>query len=246
MLIFNKISHQLKGFTKRDTKPAKAYNLWSEQYDQQPDNLMLYLDELIVNELWGSISVLDKIVLDFGCGTGRHWNKLYQYGPKKLIGVDISQGMLDVLKQKFPAATVYQIKENTLPDIANQSIDTIISTLTLAHIRDLHEIFTTWDRILKPGGDLIITDFHPNLLQNGGKRVFTISGKTVKIKNYVHSLESIETLANSFHFTITGKIEKYIDETVKPFYEKQKALHVYEKYAGYPVIYGLHLRKNDP
>ena len=243
MLILNKIGRKFKALTQKDTEPAKAYNLWSEQYDQQPDNLMLYLDGLIINELLESKSISNKIILDYGCGTGRHWNTLYQFDPKKLIGVDISKGMLDVLKQKFPNASVYQIKDNKLSDIAEHKIDTIISTLTIAHIHDLPEIFTTWNRLLKPSGDLIITDFHPDLLKDGGKRVFTISGKTIRIRNYVHSLKSIEDLANSFQFDIENKIEKYIDEEVKHFYEKQNALHVYEKYVGYPVIYGIHLKK---
>ena len=243
MLIFNKIGHKFKALTEKDTEPAKAYNLWSEQYDQQPDNLMLYLDGLIVKQLLESELIKNKVTLDYGCGTGRHWNNLYKFGPEKLIGVDISKGMLDVLKQKFPEAYVYQINNNTLSDIADHSIDTIISTLTIAHIQDLQEIFRTWDRLLKPGGDLVITDFHPDLLKNGGQRVFTKSGKIIKIRNYVHSLQSIEHLANNYQFTINRKIEKYIDETVKPFYEKQNALHVYEKYVGYPVIYGIHLKK---
>ena len=42
---------------------------------------------------------------------------------------------------------------------------------------------------------------------------------------------------------VIKKVEKYIDENVRLFYEKQDALHVYEKYYGYPVIYGLHLKK---
>jgi Methylase involved in ubiquinone/menaquinone biosynthesis len=243
MLIFNKIGHKFKALTERATEPAKAYNLWSERYDQQPDNLMLYLDGLIINELLKPTSIRNKNVLDFGCGTGRHWNNLYKNEPQKLIGVDISEGMLDVLKQKFPDAFVYQIKQNTLPEIADHSIDTIISTLTIAHIHDLQGIFATWDRILKPGGNLIITDFHPDLLKNGGKRVFTISGKTIRIRNYVHSIQSIENLARSYQLTIERKIEKYIDKTVKSFYEKQNALHVYEKYVGYPVIYGIHFKK---
>lgn len=243
MLIFNKLGYKIKALTARDTDPGKAYNIWADFYDQQPDNLMLHLDELIIGELFKSVSIKDKRLLDFGCGTGRHWNKLYQFAPEKLIGVDISKGMLDVLKQKFPSADVYQIKDNLLNSIPTLSIDTIISTLTIAHIRDLNETIDTWDRILNPGGDLIITDFHPELLNGGGKRVFSISNKIIKIRNYVHSIESIEKIASSHDFICLKKIEKYIDESVKHFYSKQNALHVYEKYLGYPVIYGLHLQK---
>ena len=243
MLIFNKLGHKLKAITARDTEPGKAYNIWSDIYDKQPDNLMLYLDELIFQELLKSVSIRNKKVLDFGCGTGRHWNKLYNKDPEELIGVDISKGMLDVLKEKYPAASIHLTRDNLLDTITDHSIDTIISTLTIAHIRDLNEAFATWQRIIKAGGNILISDFHPELLDNGGKRVFTISGKIIRIKNYVHSLESIQKIADSYDFMIINKLEKHIDESLKPFYEKQHALHVYEKYIGYPVIYGLHLKK---
>ena len=37
--------------------------------------------------------------------------------------------------------------------------------------------------------------------------------------------------------------KKNIDESVKPFYEAQESIHVYSRYKGMPVIYGL-LAKN--
>jgi hypothetical protein len=40
-------------------------------------------------------------------------------------------------------------------------------------------------------------------------------------------------------------IEKSIDESARPFYEKQSALHVYESWKGTPIIYGIHLKKSN-
>jgi hypothetical protein len=36
-----------------------------------------------------------------------------------------------------------------------------------------------------------------------------------------------------------------IDETVKHYYAQQNALKVYEQFKGFPVIYGIHLKRGD-
>ena len=68
------------------TDPEEAYNLWSEQYDAQPGNLMLDLDEEIFANVLGKISLKDKTVIDIGCGTGRHWNRILSQKPLDLKG----------------------------------------------------------------------------------------------------------------------------------------------------------------
>ena len=45
--------------------------------------------------------------------------------------------------------------------LKNESCDCIISTLTIAHIQNAEEAITEWNRVLKPGGQMIITDYHP-------------------------------------------------------------------------------------
>ena len=50
-------------FFKQKYKPAEsAYNLWAENYDDQPHNLMLAWDEEIFSNLLNSIGIENKIV----------------------------------------------------------------------------------------------------------------------------------------------------------------------------------------
>ena len=39
--------------------PETAYNLWSEKYDNQPDNLMLALDEEVFSGLINNINIAE-------------------------------------------------------------------------------------------------------------------------------------------------------------------------------------------
>jgi ubiquinone/menaquinone biosynthesis C-methylase UbiE len=245
--IVNSLLHKLSDIfhpAHCETDPAKAYNLWSYDYDAQPDNLMLMLEEKVFSKTLENTRLENKIILDIGCGTGRHWKRIFSLLPAKLSGYDVSEGMLKKLKEKYPAADVYLFKQgNQLLEQQNECADIIISTLTIAHIENIEEALDEWNRILKPGGEIIITDYHPTALQKGANRTFYHNGKSVAIKNYVHTIDKIINTANRLNFKMVQLIEKTIDETTKPFYEKQNALHVYYPMKGVPIVYGMLLKK---
>ena len=226
---------------------ADAYDLWSEDYDTQPGNLMLDLDEVLFPKFLDKGVIQNKSVADIGCGTGRHWTKILHMQPAGLIGFDVSEGMLSKLRIKFLNANTYKINDNSLSNVQDAAFDTIISTLTVAHIENIEQALQAWCRILKPSADVIITDFHPKLLVFGGKRTFKHHNERLAVKNYVHAVGTIKDLLYQNGFRLIREEEMIIDETVKHYYADQNALNVYEQFKGFPVIYGIHLRRrNDP
>jgi ubiquinone/menaquinone biosynthesis C-methylase UbiE len=222
---------------------VEAYDIWAQSYDNQPGNLMLDLDNKIFEELIENINIQNKVVADIGCGTGRHWRKIYEKKPDLLMGFDVSAGMLNQLRQKFPAAVTHLTTDNLLTTIDDQSVDFLITTLTIAHIKNIDEAISSWSRVLKNDGDLIITDFHPSMLAKGGKRSFTHEGATQSVLNYVHLLDKVKRLFAQHQLTVVRQIEKEVDEEVRGYYESQDALPVYNRFKGLPIIYGLHLKK---
>lgn len=223
--------------------PKEAYDIWSESYDEQPGNLMLDLDDQIFSELIDSIDISNKTVVDFGCGTGRHWPKIFAKKPALVMGFDISKGMLHRLIHKYPDAAVTQTNDNLLTGIADSSVDCLITTLTIAHIKNVNQAIASWSRVLNAGGDLIITDFHPTLLANGGLRSFRHHGKSLSVTNYIHHLEIIKDTFLMQGLDVIGQREIRVDEEVKHYYETQNALALYDHFIGVPIIYGLHLKK---
>ena len=224
---------------------AEAYDIWSANYDVQPGNLMLDLDEALFPKLLAQATIQNKVVADIGCGTGRHWPKIFQKQPLSLTGFDVSEGMLNKLKEKFPEANTHKITDDLFSAVADASFDTIISTLTVAHIENIERALQAWCRILKANGEIIITDFHPKLLAVGGKRTFKHNDEQLAVKNYVHSTDRIKDILLQNGFSIVAGHEISIDETMKHYYVQQNALPVYERFKGFPVIYGIHLRRVD-
>jgi ubiquinone/menaquinone biosynthesis C-methylase UbiE len=151
--------------------------------------------------------------------------------------------MLNKLKEKFPTAKTHVIRDNHFLATDDDVYDVILSTLTVAHIESIEEALKAWSRILKTKGDIIITDFHPDALASGGKRTFRHQKKHIAVQNFVHLTSTIREILLNEGFHVVNEDEIKVDETVKHYYQEQNALHVYEKFKGFPIIYGMHFRR---
>ena len=256
MPLLNKLRQYFSPTRLPESEPAAAYDIWALQYDNQPDNLMLALDEQVFADLLaqtpapaapddkGGASPTGEVIADIGCGTGRHWPKLYERRPSRLIGFDVSQGMLDILLQKHPQADTRLLTDARLA-LPSASCDMVISTLTVAHIPDIEAAFTEWKRVLKPGGRLIITDYHPEALARGGQRTFRDDHRVIAIRNHVYPLYEIKEITRRLGLETQQVIERSIDGSMRPYYEKQNATALFERFLGVPIIYGLQLKRSD-
>lgn len=245
MPLLSRIKHLYTQYRQRETEPEAAYDQWAVQYDDQPGNLMLALDEELFNGFCHETPIKDKIIADIGCGTGRHWNKILQRNPRQLMGFDVSREMLAVLRSKFPDTKTTHLTDNRLPGLADHSCDLIISTLTIAHIKEIKEALQEWDRVLKPGGTIFITDYHPDALARGGNRTFKHQDKTIAVRNHIHPIEKLRSIAKELNLQVSHFTDRKIDESVKWYYENKNALALFHKFNGTPIIYSLSLKKMD-
>ena len=221
----------------------KAYDIWSEFYDLNDDNLVFIMENKILDSLLTKVSLSGKTILDYGCGTGRNWKRFLSLNPAKLIGCDISAGMLEQLRKKYPDYETYLLKRNSTIPINKETVDFLFSTLVTAQIKNLKLLFLEWDRILKPGGFVLITDMHPDVLAAGGKRTFEKNGKNYEVKNYIHSIDEIKLISSSLNYKAMEFKEEVINEDSKEFYSRKNALHIYERFYGLPLVYGILIGK---
>jgi ubiquinone/menaquinone biosynthesis C-methylase UbiE len=242
---FRPLRQQFNKTRLRESEPVTAYDIWAGQYDNQPDNLMLALDERLCSLLLDTTPITARVIADVGCGTGRHWSKLYGKKPARLLGFDVSQGMLDVLQEKYPQAETRLLRDTTLPGLDAASCDLVISTLTIAHIPDPEAALTEWNRVLKPGGLILLTDYHPEALAKGGQRTFRDKGKTIAVRNHIHPVSAIKQIAEKLGLVVLQTVEQQIDQSMRPWYEKQNAIPLFERYLGVPIIYGIQLKKSN-
>src|SRR5579872_4910019 len=156
----------------QEVSTQEGYARWASSYDQQI-NALIVLEEAHVDQLLAQLPY--SKVLDVGTGTGRHALKLARTGAH-VTAIDQSAEMLAVAQQvaQHEHLTIdFQLAslEDGLP-FAAQQFDLVICALMLCHVPDLAQAVQEFARVLKPGGHLLITDFHPDSVQYGWRTGF--------------------------------------------------------------------------
>jgi ubiquinone/menaquinone biosynthesis C-methylase UbiE len=99
--------------------------------------------------------------LDFGCGTGLVTLRL-QALVRTIVGVDSSQGMLDVLEDKFRKQGITNVEARFVDLEKGGRIEgrfhLLVSSMTLHHVPDTAGLFKQWYELLLPGGVLCFAD----------------------------------------------------------------------------------------
>lgn len=105
----------------------------------------------------------DARVLDLGCGTGLELEYYFASNPgAHVTGIDLSAGMLDALKEKFPdkALTLIQGSYFDLP-LGEICFDAAVSVESLHHFTKEEKtgLYRKLHHALKDGGYFILTDY---------------------------------------------------------------------------------------
>jgi ubiquinone/menaquinone biosynthesis C-methylase UbiE len=175
-----------------EVSPREGYDRWAASYDEY-DNPLIALEEPVVRGLLGDPSGLRAA--DIGCGTGRHAKWLLE-GGARVTGVDFSTGMLGKLRQTHPPEAL-EIIEHDLTlgvPLPSDSFDLVTCCLVIEHLPDLEGALSELGRICRPGGRIVISDFHPEMVRRGyharfheseGGRKWQIRGASHTIGDYV-------------------------------------------------------------
>ncbi|MBI9011603.1 MAG: class I SAM-dependent methyltransferase [Clostridiales bacterium] len=134
-----------------------------EDFTSDKDSYSFSIEWPTINEMMPNIK--GQKVLDLGCGTGRFSFFFEEFSPRKILGVDISSGMLDIARRE--AKKINSTIEFQQKDIEgfllseNQEYDFIFSSTTFHYIEDLEKLFKSISSILSNNGTCIISVIHP-------------------------------------------------------------------------------------
>jgi SAM-dependent methyltransferase len=224
--------------------PAKAFDLWSATYDDQVTNPLLLLDDDLIGRLLGNLQLENKVIVDVGCGSGRHWQRLLARRPRCLIGVDASAGMLARLRAKYPNADLRHVTDHRLYGTPDESCDLVISTLTFGYIADAEGTFREWARVLRPAGDVVLTDLHPDAATPNA-RSFRQGDRTIAIWHQSRALTSITAAAARSGLEVLRIETGLVGESIRSAYEAAAARALYDEQKGSALMFGMHLTKRD-
>lgn len=146
-----------------ETEVREGYAAWSATYDL-PGNPLVSAEEPVVRAMIDMAST--GRALDAACGTGRHTKYLVEKG-FDTTGIDCSPEMLDLARAKVPQAR-FELGDLTAIPFATGIFDLALCALALDHADDLRAPVAELARVVRPGGRVIISTFHPINRQFGG------------------------------------------------------------------------------
>lgn len=145
--VYNRFAHAYNAVI--ETKPHNAYYDRPAVFGLLPD-------------------LTDKRILDAGCGTGIYAREMLARGAAYILGVDVSEEMLKLNRERNAAhveAGRLELREADLAQpidfAADTSFDVVAAPLMLDYIRDWRVTMREFYRVLRPNGVLVFSCGHP-------------------------------------------------------------------------------------
>ncbi|MCK9151875.1 class I SAM-dependent methyltransferase [Methanobacterium alcaliphilum] len=192
-----------------NSKIAQEYNNQHESFRNFKEESEKIVSELGINP--------DDTVVDFGCGTGGISLNLAKYC-KKVICVDISSSMLEILKNNAKNENINNIETHCAGFLSYKhqgaKVNKIISIFSMHHLPDFWKsvALLKMNKILKKGGKLYLFDVAftfevENYEHNIGDFIDTMqknAGNDMAKETIIHIKEEYST----YNWIMTSLIEK--------------------------------------
>lgn len=145
-----------------DKKTIKSYDKyakkWADKLRGGQNLAQKYIEKPAMYSKLPSLK--GKSIICVGCGTGEECEHLKILGASRVVGIDISQGLVEIAKKSFHRLEFYvmDMEKITLPPA---SFDLAYSSLTLHYVESWTKTLKSIYKILKPGGVFLFSTHHP-------------------------------------------------------------------------------------
>lgn len=206
----------------------EAYRLWAPTYEGE--TAISFLENEIVEMLTPPLK--GKRLLDAGCGVGR---RLTQTDATLAVGIDLSGEMLSAGGVR--AAAVADLR--AMP-FATAAFDVIWCRLVIGHLAAPDAAYRELARACRPGGHVVVTDFHPEAAEAGHRRSFRDATGVVRaVEHHLHPPESQVEMAAAAGLTFKRREDGRVGPSVRRFYDQAGRLATYRDQLGLGVVLAL-------
>ncbi|MEZ5277707.1 MAG: class I SAM-dependent methyltransferase [Opitutaceae bacterium] len=192
-----------------------AYDQWSEMYDLDPNPHTAMEEDDVVDMV---AAAPGEHILDAACGTGRYC-RLFQSKEAHVVGIDFSEGMLRVARQKMPTVAFRCVDLTGILPFPEASFDKINCAQALKHLPDLTIPLAEFARVLKPSGTITFSVTHPEMDWESYEMSSTLSFNLAaesdihqhRFWQYFEAIDRAGLRLSAFRQTPVGeKIRKYL------------------------------------
>jgi SAM-dependent methyltransferase len=142
-----------------------AYERWAPIYPPVAHNPLMRVEQHAMLEAWPDVA--RRRVLDLACGSGRYSRLLLESGAAEVVSLDFCMPMLRQV------ATSYRVCASMMRLPFRQgAFDAVVSGLALGHATGVGPWMEEVAHVLRAGGTLLYSDFHPDAARAGLTRSF--------------------------------------------------------------------------
>lgn len=127
------------------------------------------MEILLGANIWDEVT--GKVVLDFGCGSGREAVEMAARGARQVIGLDLREDLLDAARRAAERAGVSQRCHFTTR--TDERADVVFSLDSFEHFDDPAAVLRTMRRLVKDAGRVVI-EFGPPWYHPLGGHLFSV------------------------------------------------------------------------
>jgi malonyl-CoA O-methyltransferase len=211
----------------------EGHQLWAESYDTAPNPLVALEMRIMLDVL---AQRPPARLTDVACGTGR-WLVHFQQTGASVVGVDFCDAMLrqaaqhQSLRERLILADVEQLP------LRDGSSDLVFCSLALGYFPDLQRGFNELARVCAPGGQIAISDLHPDAMTAGWTRSFKRKGAHYEIDHYVYSWEQIDDAASEAGLRLVLRHSAHLGHQERPLFQKAGKDHLFAAAAAVPALF---------
>jgi len=223
---------------------GEAHAVWAPTYDRNPNPLFSLEDRIMEPQLPGLEEMAEMTVLDVACGTGRWLGHFLNRGTRLSAGFDLAPEMLNEARRK-PLVQNRLIQADCLSiPVRSNAVDLAICSFAVSYVGDLCCFARELSRIVKEGGHLFISDFHPSGHRRGWKRSFRYNGGTIEVSSFQYSIGGICDAFETEGFDLVSRSEPCFGEAERPIFDVCGKGHLFEESRLEPAIFICHFRRS--
>lgn len=212
--------------------PLEGYRSWAETWDTDLSPIVALESRHLAPRL-GNLA--GKFFVDVACGTGR-WLVEAQVRGATTVGTDFCAEMLARASTKRGLAGRLVLADSRRLPLPNACADVVLFALALGHVNPLEAAIRELARLLRPGGSLIVTDFHPGAAARGWKRTFRHGSQVYEIENHAYTKEQLSRASQAAGLELVELLEPHFDEPERAIFRDAGKEQLFDEVKEIPAV----------